>query len=218
MSERHSGMKDFDNVRKHDFSESCTTGSPLNEEVMAAFGIQRTRSQEGIQTTYPSGFKVDRYNEGNFGLSFSTKLKYRETKDGLSILSDQKGHSAAYLSADGNFLMFANGKVLQENKDGVVSVNDIACYEKEPAKKPETMRQVYVLPEIKITVDMKDAQKSDLPAKDAGEKNKKEGKAEKGHRADRPHKSDKVDKQKKEEKPFNWDSDDPLEGIDIRDF
>lgn len=217
MGERQSGTREFDNVRTHDFNETCTTGSPLNEEVMAAFGIKRERSEEGISTTYPNGFKVDRYDEGNFGLSFSTKLKHRETKDGLSILSDHKGHSAAYLSSDGNFLMFANGKVLQENKDGVVSVNDVACFEKEPSKKPETMRQIYVLPEIKITVDMKDLQKSDHQEKGMGEKAKKDERADKGNKLDKGDKHKKEAK-KAESKPFNWDSDDPLEGIDVSGY
>lgn len=217
MSERHSAQRDFDNVRTHDFNETCTVGSPLNDEVMLAFGIKRERSEEGLKTTYPNGFTVDRHDEGDFGLRFPTKLKYRETKDGLSIMSDYKGHSAAYLSADGNFLMFSNGKVLQENKDGVVSVNDVECYEKEPAKKPETMRQVIVLPEVKITVDMRDVPKPDAPTKGAPEQSRKEDKANNGNKADKGDRQ-KRDAKKAEPKPFNWDSDDPLEGIDVSGY
>ncbi|MBX9952537.1 MAG: hypothetical protein K2Y39_25410, partial [Candidatus Obscuribacterales bacterium] len=84
-------------------------------------------------------------------------------------------------------------------------------------KKPETMRQIYVLPEIKITVDMKDLQKSDHQEKGMGEKAKKDERADKGNKLDKGDKHKKEAK-KAESKPFNWDSDDPLEGIDVSGY
>ena len=60
-------------------------------------------------------------------------------------------------------------------------------------------------------------QKSDQPGKGGPEQSKKEDKANNGNKADKGDKH-KKGANKGEPKPFNWDSDDPLEGIDVSGY
>lgn len=199
MSERHSGLSEFDKASQHSFEKTCTTGNPLNEGVFAAYGIQRNNTDEGVRTSYANGISVTRSKEGAFEVAYPGNLRHRETKDGLSIISDRKGHTAAYLSAEGNLLVPAgNGQVLQENKNGEVSVNDMTCFGKGKTAKHEP-HVIYMEPLV-ITVKLSDLDKK---------------------KDDTPKKKD--DTKKKEPakpalKPFNWDSDDPLEGIDVTGY
>lgn len=66
-------------------------------------------------------------------------------------------------------------------------------------------------------VDMRDVPKTDASAKGASEQSRKEDKANNGNKADKGDRQ-KRDAKKAEPKPFNWDSDDPLEGIDVSGY
>lgn len=197
MSERHCGLE-FDQTSQHSFEKTCTTGNPLNESVFAAYGIQRNKTDEGVETSYANGITVIRHKEGDFGVIFPDNLKHRENKDGLSIITDKKGHSVAYLSAEGNLLMpAANGQVLQENKNGEVSVNDMTCFGKSKSAKHEP--QVIEMEPLVITVKLSDLERKNDHYKKTDDTKKK-------------------GPQKPAPKPFNWDSDDPLEGIDVSGY
>lgn len=216
MSERHIGLSEFDKPSQHSFDTTCTEGSPLQESAFAAYGIKRHLTSEGTETAYPNGVTVTRFKEGDFSIGYPGNYKHHENKNGLSTISDKEGKSIAYLSADGNLLVPAGNKVLQENKDAKVSLNEVSCYKKEASAKPEhkpaheqkvtviempemviighvpPAPKVIVMPEMVIT--------GRVPGRDKVDD--KTGKTPK----------------KPEPKPFNWDSDDPLEGIDVSGF
>ncbi len=205
MSERHSGLDAFDKASQHSFDTTCAQGTPLNESVFAAYGINRHVTSDGILTAYPNGVTVTRFKEGDFSIGFPDNYKHHENKDGLSTITDKKGHAVAYLSAEGNLLIPANDKVLQENKQAEVSLNDMSCFNKEAGPNHHHNRHVLVLPEITITARADDAAKTHERTKTNDHDKKK----------DKPLKKDAP---KPNAKPFNWNSDDPLEGMDATGY
>ncbi len=156
----------------------------------------------------------------------------------MSKITDENDKAVAYLSADGNLLVAANDKVLQENKNAKVSLTETACYKKADDAKQHKAKQAH---ESRHERESQHAQEALHERKPHNVREPEyiempelviNGRVQKPELIVMPEmliigripvvekKDDKADKapKKAESKPFNWDSDDPLEGIDVSGF
>jgi hypothetical protein len=211
MGERHAAPRAFDKTSQHSFDQSCTQGTQLDANSFDAYGIKREKNSEYTETDYPNGISVTRFKEGDFAIGFPANYKHHEDKNGLSKITDKNGKAIAYLSADGNLLVRAGDKVLQENKDGKVSLTETSCYKKPADAKQEHKPKVIVLPELVIT-----GRVPEKPEVIVMEEMVITGRVPGADKKDDTQR--KAPPKKAEPKPFNWDSDDPLEGIDVSGF
>ncbi len=225
MGERHTEAREFDKTNQHSFDQTCTEGIQLDANSFDAYGIKREKNSEYTETDYANGISITRFKEGDFAIGFPADYKHTEDKNGLSKITDENGKAVAYLSADGNLLVAAGDKVLQENKNAKVFLTETTCYKKpadakqardpqharesQAAREPEFIempelviigrvptQELIVMPEMVIVGRVPGSDKTN------DKKDDKSGKTPK----------------KAEPKPFNWDSDDPLEGIDVSGF
>lgn len=209
MGERHTEAREFDKTNQHSFDQACTQGIQLDANSFDAYGIKRETNSEYTETDYSNGISITRFKEGDFAIGFPANYKHTEDKNGLSKITDENGKAVAYLSADGNLLVPANDKVLQENKNAKVSLNETACYKK-PADAKQAQNAEYIeMPELVITGRVQNPELIVMPEMVII-----------GSVPGNEKKDDKTGKtpKKAEPKPFNWDSDDPLEGIDMSGF
>lgn len=223
MSERF-GLNDFDKTSKHSFENSCTQGISIDEHLFASFGIKRQTTSEGTETSYPNGVSVDRHKEGDFEIHYPANLKHHETAQGLSTVSDKHRKVSAYLSAEGNLLIPYGDSVLQEDKNGAVSLNDVGCFDTEKSPVKKHTLHVIQLPPVEITVHANAEMRLESPAKPhehskGGSHNgSNHAKGNDHKRGGLDGKKNHKDNQKSDTKPFNWDSDDPLEGVDTSGY
>lgn len=228
MGERHTGLGAFDKTSQHRFDQTCTQGVQLDANSFDAYGIKRQTTRDVTETAYPNGITVSRFKEGDFSIGFPADYKHNEDKNGLSKITDKNGKAVAYLSAEGNLLVPAGDKVLQENKDAKLSLTDISCYKKPAAAGQEHKAKVIEMPEMVITGRVPENPKviemPEMVITGRVPENKKvivmpemviTGRVPDHDKKDDTHR--KAPK-KPEPKPFNWDSDDPLEGIDVTGF
>ncbi len=225
MSERHAAPA-FDNSSQHSFDRTCTQGIQLDANSFGAYGIKREKNSEYTETDYPNGISVTRFKEGDFAIGYPDDYKHNEDKDGLSKITDKEGHAVAYLSAGGNLLIAAGDKVLQENKNARVSLTEISCFDKPGASKQEQKTERIEMPELVITGRVPKSEvivmeeiviTGSAPLKPQVIEMPEMviiGRVPGGDKDDKPRKEPKAN----EPKAFNWDSDDPLEGIDVSGF
>ncbi len=225
MSEGHTGARAFDKTSQHTFDQTCTQGVQLDANSFDAYGIKRQTTKDATETTYPNGITVSRFKEGDFSIGFPANYKHHEDKNGLSKITDKNGKAVAYLSADGNLLVQAGGKVLQESKDARVSLTETACYKKPADAKQEHKAKVIEMPEMVITGRVPEPKVIEMPEMViTGRVPERKvivmpemvitGRVPSDKKDDTQRKAPK----KPEPKPFNWDSDDPLEGIDVTGY
>lgn len=231
MGERHTEAREFDKTSQHTFDQTCTQGIQLDANSFDAYGIKREKNSEYTETDYSNGISITRFKEGDFAIGFPADYKHTEDKNGLSKITDENGKAVAYLSADGNLLVAAGDKVLQETKNAKVSLAETACYKKPADVKPEqTAKQAHESQHEREPQQAREPEFIDMPELVIiGRVPTPElivmpemvivGRVP-GHEKKDDRKDDKAGKtpKKAEPKPFNWDSDDPLEGIDVSGF
>lgn len=227
MGERHAAPRAFDKTSQHTYGETCTQGTQLDANSFDAYGIKREKNSEYTETDYPNGISMTRFKEGDFAIGFPANYKHHEDKNGLSKITDKKGKAVAYLSAEGNLLVPAGDKVLQESKDAKVSLTETSCYKKPADSRHEHKAKVIEMPEMVITGRVPEPKVIEMPEMvitgRVPEKNVIvmpelviTGRVPGSDKKDDTHR--KPPPKKSEPKPFNWDSDDPLEGIDVSGF
>lgn len=81
----------------------------------------------------------------------------------MSKITDKNGKALAYLSADGNLLVPAGDKVLQEDKNAKVSLTETSCYKKPAAAKQEHKAKVIEMPEMVITGRVPEPKAIEMP-------------------------------------------------------
>lgn len=236
MGERHTEAREFDKTIQHSFDQTCTQGIQLDANSFDAYGIKREKNSEYTETDYSNGISITRFKEGDFAIGFPANYKHTEDKNGLSKITDDNGKAVAYLSADGNLLVAANDKVLQENKNAKVSLNETACYKKAADAKQDKAKQAHESRHERESQNPREAQSAREPEYIEMPELVITGRVQKqelivmpemvivgrvpGHEKKDDRKDDKAGRtpKKAEPKPFNWDSDDPLEGIDVSGF
>lgn len=232
MGERHTEAREFDKTSQHSFDQTCTQGIQLDANSFDAYGIKREKNSEYTETDYSKGISITRFKEGDFAIGFPANYKHTEDKNGLSKITDENDKAVAYLSADGNLLVAANDKVLQENKNAKVSLTETACYKKADDAKQHKAKQAHESRDERESQNASEQQHAREPEYIEMPELVITGRVQKPELIVMPEmliigrvpvvekKDDTADKapKKAESKPFNWDSDDPLEGIDVSGF